>query len=70
VPFERTARPGREGETGGIDVLRFKLGALFGFALGWAVGSGRANEFLEQLRAPADRRVGESGSGAWLDRTA
>jgi len=51
-------------------VLRFKLGALFGFALGWAVGSGRAKEFLEQLRAPSDRRVGETGSGAWLDRTA
>jgi hypothetical protein len=51
-------------------VLRFKLGALFGFALGWAVGSGRANQFLEQLRAPADDRVGGSESGAWLDRTA
>jgi hypothetical protein len=51
-------------------VLRFKLGALFGFALGWAVGSGRANEFLEQLRAPADRRIGDAGNGAWLDRTA
>jgi hypothetical protein len=53
-------------------VLRFKLGALFGFALGWAVGSGRANEFFEQLRerAPAGRRVGETRSGAWLDRTA
>jgi hypothetical protein len=51
-------------------VLRFKLGALFGFALGWAVGSGRANEFFQQMRAPADERVGGSGSGAWLDRTA
>ncbi len=42
-------------------MLRFKLGALFGFALGWAVGSGRANQFLEQLRAPADRPCGRIG---------
>jgi hypothetical protein len=51
-------------------VLRFKLGALVGFALGWAVGSGRASEFFEQLRAPDERRVSDSASGAWLDRTA
>jgi hypothetical protein len=51
-------------------VLRFKLGALFGFALGWAVGSGRANEFFDQLRSRDNRVVGEAGSGAWLDRTA
>jgi hypothetical protein len=51
-------------------VLKFKLGGLLGFALGWAVGSGRAGEFLDQLRGPADRRVGESGTGPWLDRTA
>jgi hypothetical protein len=70
-PFERPGRSGTRGRRQEVlDVLRFKLGALFGFALGWAVGSGRASEFFEQLRARDNRVVGESGSGAWLDRTA
>ena len=32
-------------------MLRFKLGAILGFAAGWAVGSGRANEMWQRMRA-------------------
>jgi hypothetical protein len=30
-------------------MLRFKLGALIGFGIGWAVGSGRAAEFWNEI---------------------
>ena len=31
-------------------MLKMKLGALLGFAAGWAVGSGKAKEFWEELQ--------------------
>ncbi len=31
-------------------MLRMKLGALLGFALGWAVGTGKAKQFWEELQ--------------------
>jgi hypothetical protein len=39
-------------------MLRFKLGALIGFGIGWAVGSGRAAEFWNEI----------SGSGGGASR--
>jgi hypothetical protein len=30
-------------------MLKFKLGVLIGFALGWAVGTGRAEEFWKEF---------------------
>lgn len=49
-------------------MLRFKLGALIGFGIGWAVGSGRAAEFWNEIsgsrggasRSPAGPRPTES----------
>ncbi|HKA03781.1 MAG TPA: hypothetical protein VKD67_05610 [Acidimicrobiales bacterium] len=34
-------------------MLKFKMGALLGFAAGWAVGSGRASEFWDQVQRRA-----------------
>jgi hypothetical protein len=51
-------------------VLKFQLGGLLGFALGWAVGSGRATELWEQLRGPADGRATRTSTGSRLDRSA
>ena len=31
-------------------MLKMKLGALLGFAAGWAVGSGKAKQFWEELQ--------------------
>jgi len=35
-------------------MLRFKLGAIIGFLAGWAVGSGKAAELVERMRASAN----------------
>jgi hypothetical protein len=50
-------------------MTRFKLALLLGFALGWAVGSGRAQELWRQVRHSADDRLATSptlasGSGS------
>ena len=37
-------------------MLKFKVGLMFGFALGWAVGSGKAKQFWEDMQGkPATR---------------
>jgi hypothetical protein len=41
-------------------MTRFKLALLLGFALGWAVGSGRAQEFWQRMRSAAAERSGSS----------
>jgi hypothetical protein len=33
-----------------VEMLKFKVGVLLGFALGWAVGSGRASEFWDRIQ--------------------
>jgi len=38
-------------------MVKFKLGALLGFAAGWAVGSGRAAEFWEQVQRRSSTRT-------------
>lgn len=43
-------------------MLKFKLGAVLGFAAGWAVGSGRAMEMIQQMRS--SRRAGVPGAVA------
>jgi hypothetical protein len=49
-------------------MMRFKLGLLFGFGLGWAVGSGRAAKFWHEVQDRASTRTGsrisQSGSVA------
>jgi hypothetical protein len=52
-------------------MFKFKLGAIFGFALGWLVGSGRAATLWDDIQGSATRRTG-SGSGPVVlpDRTA
>ena len=42
-------------------MLRFKLGAILGFAAGWAVGSGRAIEMWQRLRSNRRRRPPRGG---------
>jgi hypothetical protein len=37
-----------------VFMTKFKLGAMLGFALGWAVGSGRAAELLQRVRSSAN----------------
>jgi hypothetical protein len=32
-------------------MLKFKLGAILGFLAGWAVGSGKAAELVQRMRA-------------------
>jgi hypothetical protein len=49
-------------------MLKMKLGALLGFAAGWAVGSGKAKEFWEELQGksshpPTGPRRDQSGVG-------
>jgi hypothetical protein len=39
-------------------MLRFKLGALIGFGIGWAVGSGRAAEFWNDFRGTSRPQAG------------
>jgi hypothetical protein len=39
-------------------VTRFKLALLLGFALGWAVGSGRAQELWQRMRGAQEERFG------------
>jgi hypothetical protein len=39
-------------------MFKFKMGALLGFAAGWAVGSGRAAEFWDQIQ----RRTSTQGT--------
>jgi hypothetical protein len=34
-------------------MLKFKLGLLMGFLAGWAVGSGKAAELVQKMRASA-----------------
>jgi hypothetical protein len=41
-------------------MTKFKLGAMIGFGVGWAVGSGRAAELWDQLQKSMTRN--ESGS--------
>jgi hypothetical protein len=45
-------------------MTRFKLALVLGFALGWAVGSGRAQELLQRLRSAAEKRSGGSMSSS------
>jgi hypothetical protein len=45
-------------------MTRFKLALLLGFALGWAVGSGRAQELLRRVRNSPDGQVSFDGSTA------
>jgi hypothetical protein len=57
-------------------MLRFKLGALIGFAIGWAVGSGRAAEFWNEIsgsrrgssRSPTGPRPTETVSSGMTAR--
>ena len=37
-------------------MTKFKLGALLGFGVGWAVGSGRAADLWNQLQTSMARR--------------
>jgi hypothetical protein len=41
-------------------MLKFKLGALVGFGLGWLVGSGRAAKLWDDLQGSAADRAGQS----------
>jgi hypothetical protein len=41
---------------------KFKLALILGFVLGWAVGSGRAEELWRRVRSAPDRRIGFGGS--------
>jgi hypothetical protein len=50
-------------------VLKMKLGAIFGFALGWLVGSGRAAELWDQFQGSTGRKPVSTPSTP-LDRTA
>jgi hypothetical protein len=50
-------------------VLKMKLGAIFGFALGWLVGSGRAAELWDQFQGSTGRKPVPTPSTP-LDRTA
>jgi hypothetical protein len=43
-------------------MVKFKLGALFGFAAGWAVGSGRAAEFWEQVQRRRSTRTSSAAA--------
>lgn len=43
-------------------MTRFKLGLLVGFAVGWAVGSGRAQELLQRVRNSVGDQVSFDGS--------
>jgi hypothetical protein len=45
-------------------MTRFKLALLLGFALGWAVGSGRAQELWQRMRTAAEERSGGSMSSS------
>ena len=38
-------------------MLRFKLGAMLGFAAGWLVASGKASEWWQQLRSRGTLRL-------------
>jgi hypothetical protein len=37
-------------------MLKMKLGALLGFAAGWAVGTGKAKQFWEELQGKSANR--------------
>jgi hypothetical protein len=50
-------------------VLKLKLGAMFGFALGWLVGSGRAAELWDQFQGNSGRKPVPTPTTP-LDRTA
>jgi hypothetical protein len=43
-------------------MLKFKVGALLGFGIGWAVGSGKAAAFWEDIRKSAENRRASSGA--------
>jgi hypothetical protein len=47
-------------------MLKFKLGALIGFAVGWMVGTGRAAKLWDEFQHTAVRRK-ETGPGAVTD---
>jgi hypothetical protein len=54
-------------------MLRFKLGLMAGFAIGWAVGSGKAASMMEELRQrwgapPRDPLYSNTTSAASTDR--
>jgi hypothetical protein len=46
-------------------MLKMKLGALFGFAVGWAVGSGKAKQFWEEFqgKSASESQLGHSAVG-------
>jgi hypothetical protein len=50
-------------------MLRFKLGALMGFGLGWLVGTGRAAKLWDEFQGSAVGRK-QSGTGAVTDHLA
>jgi hypothetical protein len=46
-------------------MLKFKLGAVLGFAAGWAVGTGRAAALWDQIqRAAGQRAEGTAPAGS------
>ncbi len=47
-------------------MLKMKLGALLGFAAGWAVGTGKAKEFWEELQG---KQATRSATAAQHDRS-
>jgi len=48
-------------------MLKMKLGALLGFAIGWAVGSGKAKEYWEELQGKSATRP---ATGSQRDQSA
>jgi hypothetical protein len=50
-------------------MMRFKLGALLGFAAGWAVGSGRAAEFWEEVQRRSSNRTSSAAATNGSDRS-
>jgi hypothetical protein len=48
-------------------MLKMKLGALLGFAVGWAVGSGKAKQFWEEFQGKSTTRP---ATGPQRDHTA
>jgi hypothetical protein len=47
-------------------MLKLKIGLLIGGAIGWAVGSGRARQWWQSLRASMGDRPG-TGTQSWAD---
>jgi hypothetical protein len=55
-------------------MLRFKLGLMAGFGIGWAVGSGKAASMMEELRqrwaaSPRDPLASTTTSAVSTERT-